>query len=136
MMDMSWHLYAVLGLLIAAVYGLPRLVNALLPKPPAPPELIPVHLFGGPHHDTTQQIRADEKPQFFIAQYLPVDEETGEPKEENLIKADEQKMYFKPSYAYYQAITDNDYFYVRDITAQEIYTMQKTGKLPSPQPEE
>jgi hypothetical protein len=127
---MTW--YMTLGLLIAGFYGVPMLVRRLTPKAPAPPELIPVHLFGGPHHDTTQKVPADDKPQFFIAQYLPIDED-GQPKAENLIQAEGDRAYFKPSYAYYQAVTDNDYFYVRDITPQEINQMQTTGKLPSPE---
>lgn len=130
---MPWHFWVVLAASIGAVYGLPRLFkggrNAAHEEER---ELITVKLFDGPKDGTVQQVEADNQPHFFIQPYLPVDED-GMPKEENIVSQQADRVFFKPSFAFYQAITDEDYFYVRDIDENELESL-KLGKMPLIEP--
>jgi hypothetical protein len=123
---MAWHFYVFLIGSLGLVFGLPWLWRRFH-TPVETPEPVAIKLFGGPQHGTVHQVMDSERPQFFIAPYLPT-EEDGSPKLENMIGHMHNMQYFQPSYAYYLAVTDEDYFYARDVSEKEIEMMQVTGE--------
>lgn len=88
--------------------------------------------FGGPCDGHIHQVEMPDRPHWYVSPYLPTDEE-GNPDERNRVGFLAGTHYFKPNLAYYQQVTDEDYFYVRDITEQEFETLAHFGKLPDPE---
>jgi hypothetical protein len=92
-----------------------------------------VNCFGGPCDGHKHQITMPERPHWYISPYLPTDDD-GQPKEENRIGYLGEMHYFKPNIAFYQQMSEEDYFYVRDITESELHNLTTSGVVPSPEP--
>lgn len=92
-----------------------------------------VKLFSGPNDGEVHEIPGErnELPHFFIAPYVPRDEDGNPiPDEENIVNARDGILYVKPNLAYYQQVTDEEYIYVRDINEHELKKIQM-GQLPN-----
>lgn len=123
----------VLFFAVLVVYILPQFntfsFKLQVPEPERPKSSV-VRLFSGPNDGEIHRIAGDKEqlPPFFVAPYVPKDE-NGMPKEENIIGQMNGMAYIKPSLAYYQQVTDEDYIYVRDINEFELEKI-KLGELP------
>jgi len=109
-----------------------RIEDKILPEQRKPVSSI-IHLFSGPNDGAVQEIEGakEDLPHFLITPYMPKDEEGNpQPDEENLIPGPGGMVYVKPSLAFYQQVTDEDYIYVRDINDTEFRKIQMTGQLP------
>lgn len=83
-----------------------------------------VKFLGGPLDG--KSLPVDETQDFYVTPYIPEDEsERGEP-----VGHLGDKLFYQPKFGYYQQVTDDEYFYVRDITEQELERVQATGELP------
>jgi len=102
------------------------------------PEFYDVKMLGGPFDGQFERVPKEKKddgtwtdpPHFFIAPYQPEPDEDGNPPSENIVGWMRGTLYIRPNYAYYQQVTDVEYFYVRDIDEDEISKIQHTGQLP------
>lgn len=108
-----------------------------LPKSTKPVETkkTVIHLYSGPNDGEVHEVPSapEDLPHFFITPYMPKDENgMPDPSEENIVQAGGM-IYVRPNLAYYQQITEEDYFYVRDVDHTEVQKIQLTGELPSMQ---
>lgn len=122
---------------VFVVYILPQFspfhIDLALPMPPEPPHNI-IRLFDGPNDGQVHEVRVaqDQLPHFFVAPYLPLDEDGNPaPDESNIVQQANGMVFVKPSLAYYQQVTEQDYFYVRDITDNEFNQIKYHGQLPT-----
>lgn len=108
---------------------------------PWTPPVVPhttIRLFDGPNNGQVHDVESDPDnlPHFFVAPYLPRDENGNpQPPEQNIIHQSNGMVYVKPSLAYYQQVTPEEYFYVRDITDDEWKQIHHTGQLPEFKPQ-
>jgi len=124
----------VLWIAVAVVQIAPKLLPRYEIHPPTPPKpkASLVHLFSGPNDGEIVKVPYDktELPPHFIAPYVPRDENgMPDPEEANIVHAGNGMAYVKPSFAYYQQVTEEDYIYVRDIDEGELQKLQMTGEL-------
>jgi hypothetical protein len=92
--------------------------------PPVPSK---VKFLGGPYDGRVDLIHEDKKKPFFIAPYVPNEEEDrGE-----VFGVINGIPMHKPNLAYYREVTDEEYFYVRDITHEEYGFLVETGQPPA-----
>ena len=91
-----------------------------------PPVPTKVKYLGGPFDGRIDLVHEDKKKPFFIAPYVPKDEEK---RGEVFGQINGVPMY-KPNLAYYREVTDEEYFYVRDITHEEYGFLVETGQPP------
>lgn len=134
------YLLGFIALVILVVFGVPRFMTR---KPKAEKteqtkteraNIFLMRLLGGPADGTVEKIVEDKRPDFFVAVYPPKLDENGQPPEENIVGHMYGKFYVRPNYAYYKQITDEDYFYVRDLSEKEMQKIAVTGELPEVQP--
>ena len=92
--------------------------------PPVPSK---VKYHGGPLDGRMDLIPEEKKKPFFIAPYVPKDEEK---RGEVFAVVGGQPMH-KPNLAYYREVTEEEYFYVRDISHEEYGFLVETGEAPS-----
>jgi hypothetical protein len=80
--------------------------------------------YGGPLNKSTQPVPLEAP--YLVFQYIPEDEtERGE-----IIGHLGERVFYQPSIAYYQQVTDQEYFYVRDLTNEEAALLVSQGVLP------
>lgn len=130
-----WTILFIIGA-AAVIYGVPKLWP-FGEKEAKMPEFFTLRLFGGPMDKSIERVPKEKDPDgnltpphFYIAAYPPELDEQGNPPVENVVGWMYGKIYIKPNYAYYQQVTDEDYFYVRDIDEEEIARIQ-SGTMPS-----
>lgn len=130
----------ILFIIVCAVliYGVPKLFKIKGEREALKPEFYSVKLLGGPFDGDAQNIPKEKDdsgewtnaPHFFITPYPPKMDDEGHPPQENIVGWMRGTLYIRPNYAYYQQVTPEEYFYVRDIDEEEIARIQHTGKLP------
>lgn len=132
MFVMLWVLFGA----VLVVYVLPQFIKVRVKPKTVEPKPITqsiIHLFDGPHDGTVQKIpmEADKLPHYFVTPYVPLDEDGNPvPDESHIVHQGNGMVYVRPNLAYYQQVTEEDYFYVRDINEQELKKIQITGELP------
>jgi hypothetical protein len=136
-MPLHFWLFTVGIILLVAFVEFKLRRGLAMPKIPQPFN-INIKLMGGPFDGQEHEIEVLKRPAFFIQPYLPED-----PPEEQKIATVEnykdgepvgrQEMY-APSWAYYQLVLDDTYFYVRNVTEEEVTEIATTGKLPDVRP--
>lgn len=125
----------VLFIAVFVVMILPQFIPIRLqysPRPAEPPVTQHVKLYSGPNDGEVHEIpgKKEELPHFFVAPYLPTDENgMPVPDEDHIVHSGNGMMYVKPHLAYYQQVTDEDYIYVRDISEHELKKIN-LGQLP------
>lgn len=140
-MDQNTSLAVFVGSAAITVFGLPKLVRLATKRfreepvafEPQAPEFFDIKLYDGPLDQHIKRVSKDEcevPPHFYIAPYTPALDEEGNPPRENVIGWMRGVVYLRPNFAYYQQVTDEDYFYVRDLDEPEVDLIQRTGKLP------
>lgn len=124
----------VLFVAVVVVYILPQFLPtpSLKQREQAPPPMATIRLYSGPNDGEVLRVPGgkEELPHYFVQPYVPRDENGMPiPDEENIVHSANGMLYVKPSLAYYQQITDEDYIYVRDINESELAKIQM-GLLP------
>ena len=104
---------------------LARWEDVIQAQVPAVPSKI--KYLGGPLDGRVDLIAEEKKKPFFIAPYVPKDEE----KRGEVFGIINGIPMHKPNLAYYREVTDEEYFYVRDITHEEYGFLVETGQPPS-----
>ena len=92
--------------------------------PPVPSK---IKYLGGPLDGRMDLIPEEKKKPFFIAPYIPKDEE----KRGEVFAVIAGQPMHKPNLAYYREMTDEEYFYVRDISHEEYSFLVETGEAPA-----
>jgi hypothetical protein len=126
---MNWQLISFIVGSFILIFVVPRMWKLGEAKPR---EDFTVKMFGGPHDKTVQQIPYEknaEQPPFIVSPYPPQLDDEGQPPQENIVGWMRNTLYVRPNYAYYQQISDEEYFYVRDLNEEEIVKLQQ-GQLP------
>ena len=134
--------WIVLGTAVAIFYAIPKVVRfvlsvrselrrdqtlkaeALLRKE------YNVKCYDGPCHGHVHQIVLEDRPKWYISPYVPTDDD-GQPNADNIVGQLRDTVYIEPSLAYYQQVADEDYFYVRDISKNELQVLVESGILPT-----
>lgn len=103
---------------------LSRIEDAIVEQvPPVPTK---IKYLGGPYDGRVDLIHEDKKKPFFIAPYIPKNEdERGE-----VFGVINGVPMYKPNLAYYREVTEEEYFYVRDISHEEYGFLVETGQAP------
>lgn len=98
-------------------------IESVIPRIP-----VKVKYLGGPYDGHMDLVEEDKKKPFFITPYFPKDAES----EPELIGVTPfGAPVYKPSLAYYREVTDEEYFYVRDISHEEYNFLVETGQAPA-----
>lgn len=139
---LPWHFWlfvSIIGIIIAVADWKIRTLLAM-PKVPEPFP-ITIKLFGGPYDGKEYTTPVLKRPEFFIQPYVPQDPDERDDskriakveKYQNGEPVGIEDMY-EPNWAYYRVVTDDTYFYVRDVEPSELEHLSKTGELPDVRP--
>lgn len=114
--------YIFLAILLAVVYGVPAFYRKYIKTESvvAPEEAtLEIQFYGGPLDGQLRPV--PEGMEFYVTPYIPLDE-NGEPvlNESKIMGQMGDRVYVRSSYAFYQQIDDTSYFYVRDISENEV----------------
>lgn len=132
---MNWHLLIFVIGSFFLIYIVPKLWKLGDGESKKPNDFI-VKMFGGPFDKSVQRVPYEKdggQPHFFITPYPPQFDEEGNPPQENIVGWMRNTVYVRPNYAYYQQISDQEYFYVRDLEEIEVLKLQQTGQMPAVQ---
>lgn len=125
---MTFAIFLVVAILL--VYGIPKLFKdkQLIEEPETTPKVI--KFFDGPLDGRAQPIM-DVPADFYVMPYIAKDKDGNiDTDKSQPIGHILDKQYFAPVYAYYQQVTPEDYFYVRDLSEQEVERVSATGLQP------
>jgi hypothetical protein len=99
-----------------------EIIQATVPPVPAK-----IKYLGGPYDGRVDLIQEEMKKPFFIAPYVPKEED----KRGEVFGVINGIPMHKPNLAYYREVTDEEYFYVRDISHSEYEHLVETGTPPT-----
>lgn len=116
--------WIVMGVAVFLIWGVPRWLHVRVHEEESnhsKAQSVPmkVQFYGGPLDGVAQEVERDSD--FFVAPYLPrTDEGEIDMDEAKIAGQQGDRVLFEANLAYYQQIMPDSYFYVRDISKQEI----------------
>ena len=125
----------VIGIIVVAVafiafIVLPRLLRLLKKSTPEKVEdPIVIKFYDGPLNGTTKVVETSSP--WFLYPFLPEDRQDEWEDDETRTPV-EGMRFVKPFWAYYQQIDGTNYFFVREISEDEMLGIYRDGKLPKP----
>jgi len=123
-------LFIVLAVAIVVLYVVPKLLRRLFVKPTPEPEVHVITFYGGP--EDQHEYKVLKRYPWYMIPYIPKNPEERKVRDQLFNQAGEPVFQLVDhSYAFYQQIEDGKYFYVRDVTKEEVMTTLQTGQLPN-----